>query len=73
MTPMFRLTLTAEAFASALLRSKPMAGRMAVRRPDNKWDVMVTEITFNDIRKAAKPGENFSDTVVRLIKQKESA
>ena len=66
--PMYRLTLSAEVFAMALLHSKPMAGRMATRRPDNKWDVFVTEITFNDIRKAAKPKEDLSNTVQRLLK-----
>lgn len=66
---MYRLTLTAEAFALALLHSKPLAGRMAARRADNKWDVMITEITYGDLCKQAKPKENLSDTVVRLLKE----
>ncbi len=65
----YRLTLTAEAFALALLRSKPLAGRAAVRRPDNKWDVMVTTVTADDLRKQAKPKENLSDAVVRLLRE----
>jgi hypothetical protein len=70
MSAMYRLTLTPEAFALALLHSKPMAGRMAVRRPDNRWDVMITVVTFESIKKFALPDENYSDTVVRAIKEK---
>lgn len=66
---MYRLTLTAEAFALALLRSKPLAGRIAQRRADNKWDVMVTETTFRDLLTKAQPEENLSDTVMRLLKE----
>jgi hypothetical protein len=69
MSAMYRLTLTPEAFALALMHSKPMAGRFAVRRPDNKWDVMITLVTQENIKAKAKPGENFSDTVVRTIKE----
>ncbi len=69
MSAMYRLTLTPEAFALALLRSKPLAGRMAVRRPDNNWDVMVTTVTYDDLRKQAKLKENLSDAVVRLLKE----
>lgn len=71
MNEMYRLTLTPEAFALALMRSKPWAGRFAVRRSDNKWDVMVTVPTMEAIKTKAQPGENFSDTVVRVLKVKQ--
>ena len=64
---MYRLTLAPEAFALALTRSKPVAGRMASLRPDGKWDVAVTAATADQLKQQAAPGENLSDTVMRIL------
>lgn len=66
---MYRLTLTAEAFALAVLKSKPIAGVAAASRPDGKWDVIVSMATANQLRQQGEPKENLSDVVVRLLKK----
>ena len=68
-TPLFRLTLSAEAFALALTKSKPLAGKVAYSRPDGKWDVGVTPATADQLHQMAEPKENLSDTVLRILKK----
>jgi hypothetical protein len=66
-TPLFRLTLTVEAFALALAKSKPLAGKLARARPDGKWDVAISTTAADQLMTAATPGENLSNTVIRLL------
>lgn len=65
---MYRLTLTAEAFALALQYAENFAGKAAFLRPDGKWDVAVTTAAMKTLQAYAAPKENFSDTVVRIYK-----
>jgi hypothetical protein len=67
--PLYRLTLTAEAFALAVLRSKPIAGVQAVARCDGKWDVMVSTATADQLNQNRLEGEHLTDVVVRLLKE----
>jgi len=66
-TSLFRLTLSVEAFALALAKSKPLAGKVAYARPDGKWDVGVSPSAADQLMQMATPGENLSNTVVRLL------
>lgn len=70
MNGLYRLTLSAEAFALAVQRSKPVAGLVAFARTDGKWDVGVKMSTADTLKQQAEPGENLSDTVLRLLKEK---
>jgi hypothetical protein len=66
--PTYRLTLSAEAFALAIVRSKPIAGALAPHRLDGKWDVMVSPATADLLNQQRLEGESRSDVVVRLLK-----
>jgi hypothetical protein len=67
--PLYRLTLTAEAFVLAVQRSKPIAGVSAVARVDGGWDVMVTMATADQLNQHRLEGEHLTDVVVRLLRQ----
>jgi hypothetical protein len=67
---LYRLTLTAEAFALAVAKSKPIAGIMAFARKDGKWDVMVSPATADQLEQLKQDGEHKWDVVVRLLKDK---
>ena len=67
---LYRLTLTAEAFALAVAKSKPVAGCMAFHRTDGKWDVMVTTAVADQLNQLKEEGEHKWDVVVRLLKEK---
>lgn len=66
---LYRLTLTSEAYALALSRSKPIAGFMALARKDGRWDVMVSTATADQLNQHREPGEHLTDVVVRLLKE----
>lgn len=67
-TGLYRLTLTAEAFALAVAKSAPIAGFMAFARFDGKWDVMVSTATADTLNQQRLRGEHLTDVVVRLLK-----
>jgi hypothetical protein len=66
-TPLFRLTLSAEAFVLAITKSKPLAGKAASARPDGKWDVFISVSAADQLMQMSEPKENLSDTVVRIL------
>jgi hypothetical protein len=65
--PLFRLTLSVEAFTLALAKSKPLAGKVAYSRPDGRWDVGISVSAADQLMQMAEPKENLSDTVIRLL------
>lgn len=65
--PLYRLTLSPEAFTLAIAKKSPIAGKFAAHRADGKWDVGVTLATADQLKQVANAGENLSDTVVRLL------
>ncbi len=65
--PLYRLTLSPEAFALAITRKSPAAGKCAFLRPDGKWDTMVTIACADLLKQVANEGENLSDTVIRTL------
>ena len=65
-----RLTLTKPATAAL---PKVVAGPKAwvcVGRSDGKYDVPITPALYDQLQTAALPRENFSDTILRLAKDK---
>ncbi len=66
--PAYRLTLSAEAFALAVLNSGTISGYNAVPRLDGQWDVMVALETANELQKQRKDGEHLTDVVERILK-----
>lgn len=66
---LYRLTLTAEAFALALQHSKPIAGVQALTRADGKWDTFVSLATADQLNQHRLEGEHLTDVVVRLLKK----
>jgi hypothetical protein len=65
----YRLTLTAAAFARAVVKSKPIAGYVAYARIDGQWDVMVSPATANQLQQQRLDGEHLTDVVERLLKE----
>lgn len=66
--PLFRLTLTPEAFALVAERIKgPISPKLAIRRGDGKWDVGISMSMADQLMTAAFKGENLSDTVLRVM------
>lgn len=62
----YPLTLTAQVFA--LVVAKPIFKTpFAVCKPNGKWNVAITMSTKEQIETAALPGENWSDTVKRMV------
>lgn len=62
----YPLTLTPEVFA--LVVAQPIfKTRFAVCKPNGKWNVAITMSTKEQIETAALPGENWSDTVKRMV------
>ena len=64
----YRLTLSAEAFALAVLNSGTISGYVAYSRLDGQWDVMVSPKTADDLNKQRKDGEHLTDVVERTLK-----
>ena len=64
-----RLTLSATAYQLAIARNaKPIVGfAAATKRPDGKIDVPVRAHAMNLLRQLAEPGENLSDTLIRVL------
>ncbi len=65
---MYRLTLSAEAFALAVLNSGEISGFVAYPRLDGQWDVMVKPEVAADLNKQRKDGEHLTDVVERILK-----
>lgn len=64
--PMYRLTLTAETFA-AVVKDGTIKVKIALMRIDGKWDIGISMTAKDQIETAALPGENWSDTVKRMV------
>jgi hypothetical protein len=62
-----RLTLSSEAFSLAVGKKSKWAGFVANLRTDGKWDVCVLNSTMSLLKQIADPGENLSDTIVRIL------
>lgn len=65
---LYRLTLTAQAFAVATVKytGKPFF-KAAIERPDGKWDCAISMSLADQLQTAALPKENLSDTVIRIM------
>lgn len=63
----YRLTLSPEAFALAVGKKSPLAGEVAFRRPDGKWNVAISMAIAEQLVESALPKENLSDTVIRTL------
>jgi hypothetical protein len=66
---LYRLTLARPAFNLFAARVKRV--HVAYERPDGKIDVGISYNTWDQIKTAAKPNENLSDTVVRIMSPKQ--
>ncbi len=64
----YRLTLSAEAFALAVLNSGEIAGYTAVSRCDGQWDVMVKPGVAEQLNAQRQKGEHLTDVVERTLK-----
>ena len=64
----YRLTLSAEAFALAVLNSGTISGYQALARMDGQWDVMVAPETAKELQAQRKDGEHLTDVVERILK-----
>lgn len=71
--PLYRLTLTKEALAAAVLGHSKSLFRptMAIIRPDGRIDVGITHGLLDQLQTAALPKENLSDTVLRIMAPKQ--
>lgn len=66
--PMYRLTLAPDAFAAVAGAVKgPISLKAAIHRPDGKWDCAITFSLLDQLKTAAFPEENLSDTVLRIM------
>jgi len=65
---MYRLTLTAQAFALVVLKSKPLSGYQAFARIDGKWDVMISPSAADQLQQQRMEGEHLTDVVERILK-----
>jgi len=65
---MYRLTLSPEAFAMAILNSGTISGYVAYSRLDGQWDVMVAPDTAAELNKQRKDGEHLTNVVERILK-----
>ena len=63
---LFRLTLAADVF-SLVVAKDALNIHLAAKRADGRWDVMVNVSIVDMIQSAALPGENWSDTVQRMV------
>lgn len=64
----YRLTLAPEAFtavASVIKGQIPV--KAAFQRPDGKWDCAISFSLLDQLKTAALPKENLSDTVLRIM------
>lgn len=69
----YRLTLSKEAITLAVARkARPILGVAKRLRTDGKVDVAVKMSTVNLLKQLAMPGENLSDTVIRVLKKGQS-
>ena len=67
--PFYRITLSRAAFNLFATRAKRM--HVAVERNDGKIDLGVSFNTLDQLRTAALPKENLSDTIIRLMSPKQ--
>ena len=67
---MYLLTLSDKAF-QLFITTMTKSGKFAILRPDGKWDVGISFNTLDQLKTAALPKENLSDTVVRLMSPKQ--
>ena len=65
-----RLTLTKEATTVLTKVVKGPGAFFCVGRNDGKYDVPITPALYDQLQTAALPKENFSDTILRLAKDK---
>jgi len=67
----YRLTLSEEAVRIAVARkARPILGIALCIRPEGKIDVAIKASTANLLKQLADPpGENLSDTVIRILKK----
>jgi hypothetical protein len=64
----YRLTLSQKAMTAAVVRqSSPLIGCPTLRRPDGKFEVAIRPAVANLLKQLAEPGENLSDTVIRIL------
>lgn len=63
----YRLTLTASAFALAVAKGGPITGFAAFPRFDGKWDVMVSSATGDQLNQQRLDGEHLTDVVTRIL------
>jgi hypothetical protein len=66
----YRLTLkpnAVHAFAQLMASQKPPRVGIGVSRPDGKYDVGISHALFDQLMTHSLPGENLSDTVVRVM------
>lgn len=64
----YRLTLSREAVALAVARkARPILGVAKRVREDGGVDVAIRTSTANLLKQLAMPGENLSDTVIRIL------
>ncbi len=61
--PLYRLTVTHDAFSALLSMAKPVG---AMRRADGKFDVGISFSLLDQLKTAALPQENLSNTVLRI-------
>lgn len=64
---LYRLTLTAEAFALAVSKNSIYAGVMALKRKDGRWDAMVPMVAAGFLIQLREEGEHLTDVVVRHL------
>lgn len=71
---LYRLTLSAEAFALVAADIKgPIRSKAMMQRPDGKWDIAISYGLLDQLKTAALPQENLSDTVLRIMSTKNGA
>lgn len=66
--PLYRLTLAPDAFAAVVAQVPgPISPKVAVWRADGKVDVGISISCADQLKTAAFPNENLSDTVLRVM------
>jgi hypothetical protein len=69
MKAMYRLTLEHKSF-ERLIFDRPGWVKAAIQRHDKKFDVAISTSLADQLKTAALPGENLSDTVLRVVPKK---
>lgn len=71
--PLYRLTLSREAFFAAANAQRIFRPQLPFDRQDGKVDVAIPHSMLDQLQTAALPKENLSDTVLRILKGKTDA